>query len=94
VTGYTDYKCSTCRKRYRRFGEANFSCCVIHPKGSCCHAFEVRVSKHGIVKGTKQKPIDFSGMSQTIGPVCTCGYLISTPCLVHNVTITSTGYVS
>jgi hypothetical protein len=81
---FSDYKCKVCRKRYRQFSERNFSCCVTHPPGDCCHAFEVRVSKHGIVKG--MKPIDLSVTSQTIGPVCTCTSL-SIPCMVHNVTI-------
>jgi hypothetical protein len=85
---YRDYKCKTCKKRYRDFG-TNVSCCVIHPKGDCCHFGEVRVTKHGMVKG--MRPVDLSGMSGTIGPVCTCGQTI--PCLVHNVTITTTRYV-
>jgi hypothetical protein len=85
---YTDYKCSTCKKRYRSYG-THVSCCVQHPSNECCHAFEVRVSKHGIVKGLK--PIDLSGSSVTTSG-CTCGGPFI--CMVHDVTITNTGYVS
>jgi hypothetical protein len=42
-----DYKCPTCKKRYRAFGDRNYSCCVLHQPGECCHAFEQRITKKG-----------------------------------------------
>ena len=44
------YRCGVCRKWFARPGGVTVSCCVVHPAGACCHAFEVEVTRKGWAK--------------------------------------------
>jgi len=96
-----DYRCDTCRKRYRR-PDPKWSCCVLHLPSECCHFGEVRITKHGKPKDRHRAQLvnvsapitwTFPVGTNTYGPRCTCplnrgnNYLGSCP--VHDVTVIS-----
>jgi hypothetical protein len=40
---FTQYRCPTCRRLYRRPADLNVSCTVVHGRGDCCHYMETEI---------------------------------------------------